>query len=121
MNIFPYDECPPIIGGNALIYRFVQTVIFPAFIPYHTDAQGNTLNHYVGEKIETTLVARIESDSFYVKWVIGASSKVEDALADGLILKDEVTARRLFPQLVAYKFKGDPSDGSNTHYPGEQG
>lgn len=117
MNIYPNDELPSIIGGDTLIYMYAETIIYPAFIPYFTDEAGNTYNHFVGEKIQTALIARVEGDSFYVKWAIGGTLPALIVLENGIILKDEVTARRLFPRLIQYKFKGEPH-GSATNHPG---
>lgn len=106
MQIYPLDELPPIIGGDALVYSFFETTVYPALIPYHVDAQGNTYNDFVGEIIQTTAVARIEGNSFYVKWAIGTLS-AEATLERGYLLHNEITARRLFPRLAQYAFKGD--------------
>jgi hypothetical protein len=113
LNVYPHDETPAIIGGDALIYMFTETIIFPAFIPYHTDEAGNTLNHFVGETISVTIVARVEGDSFYAKWAAGGAG-ANTALELGILIKDEVTARRLFPALGQYKFKGAFAHGSTS-------
>lgn len=106
MKIYPNDEVPASLGADALVYAFHQTTIFPAFIPYHTDEAGNTYNTLVGETVSVCVVARVEQDSFYVKWAVG-SPTAESVLENGHLMLDEVTARRLFPNLGDRKFKGD--------------
>lgn len=105
MTIHPHDEADNLVSGD-ILFRYELTALFPAYVENPDLPRPGLVSVMVdAEPVNVIAVAQITGSAFQAFW-IPAPSPIQHIAKTGFLIRSETVARRLFPALLEYTFKG---------------